>query len=209
MVLMEGKMNDVEWNRFVEDFRLSSAWRHSFTVENMLYFYILISERKKEIPKMKENRIKNGKRVITWVLVWMMVLATPVSAHSGRTDSRGGHRDNKNASGLGSYHYHCGGYPAHLHEDGVCPYEEVEEKEEKVCQPKLNMEKCTLTCGQSRKLKLVDVDGLTEDVKWSSSDKKVAKVNKKGKVKAIGKGTATITARIGGCDYSCTVTVAE
>ncbi|HFL2520423.1 TPA: YHYH domain-containing protein [Clostridioides difficile] len=35
-------------------------------------------------------------------------------AHSGRTDSSGGHRDNKNKSGLGSYHYHCGGYPAHL-----------------------------------------------------------------------------------------------
>ena len=32
-------------------------------------------------------------------------------AHSGRTDSSGGHRDNKNKSGLGSYHYHCGGYP--------------------------------------------------------------------------------------------------
>lgn len=45
-----------------------------------------------------------------------------VSAHSGRTDSSGGHRDNRNASGLGSYHYHCGGYPAHLHENGVCPY---------------------------------------------------------------------------------------
>lgn len=43
-------------------------------------------------------------------------------AHSGRTDARGGHRDNKNKSGLGSYHYHCGGYPAHLHKNGVCPY---------------------------------------------------------------------------------------
>lgn len=47
---------------------------------------------------------------------------TTVSAHSGRTDSNGGHRDNRNASGLGNYHYHCGGYPPHLHENGVCPY---------------------------------------------------------------------------------------
>lgn len=23
---------------------------------------------------------------------------------------------------MGSYHYHCGGYPAHLHPNGVCPY---------------------------------------------------------------------------------------
>lgn len=47
----------------------------------------------------------------------------PISfAHGGRTDGSGGHRDNKNKSGLGSYHYHCGGYPAHLHSNGVCPY---------------------------------------------------------------------------------------
>ena len=45
-----------------------------------------------------------------------------VYSHSGRTDANGGHRDNKNKSGLGSYHYHCGGYPAHLHDGGKCPY---------------------------------------------------------------------------------------
>lgn len=55
------------------------------------------------------------------------ILPTPAfllttEAHSGRTDSNGGHKDNKNASGLGYYHYHCGGYPAHLHKQGVCPY---------------------------------------------------------------------------------------
>lgn len=48
--------------------------------------------------------------------------AATVEAHSGRTDSSGGHKDNKNASGLGSYHYHCGGNPAHLHDGGACPY---------------------------------------------------------------------------------------
>lgn len=48
--------------------------------------------------------------------------AVKVEAHSGRTDSRGGHRDNKNASGLGSYHYHCSGNPPHLHKNGVCKY---------------------------------------------------------------------------------------
>ncbi|MDO5338351.1 MAG: YHYH domain-containing protein [Eubacteriales bacterium] len=47
---------------------------------------------------------------------------TVVEAHSGRTDGSGGHHDNRNASGLGSYHYHCGGHPAHLHTGGVCPY---------------------------------------------------------------------------------------
>ena len=66
----------------------------------------------------------NKKRIISIVLV--VALSTLVCgmtfAHSGRTDSNGGHRDNKNKSGLGSYHYHCGGHPAHLHENGVCPY---------------------------------------------------------------------------------------
>lgn len=44
-----------------------------------------------------------------------------VQAHSGRTDSQGGHHDYQNKSGLGSYHYHHG-YEAHLHPNGVCPY---------------------------------------------------------------------------------------
>lgn len=59
---------------------------------------------------------------LTCVSVVVPDVALTVEAHSGRTDARGGHKDNKNASGLGSYHYHCGGYPAHLHPDGVCPY---------------------------------------------------------------------------------------
>lgn len=50
-------------------------------------------------------------------------ITSSVEAHSGRTDSSGGHKDNKNKSGLGSYHYHCGGNPPHLHKNGVCPYD--------------------------------------------------------------------------------------
>lgn len=56
------------------------------------------------------------------IALFIMILTISVSAHSGRTDSSGGHRDNNNVSGLGYYHYHCGGYPAHLHPGGVCPY---------------------------------------------------------------------------------------
>lgn len=57
------------------------------------------------------------------VMVFMsLALSLPAMAHSGRTDAQGGHRDNKNVSGLGSYHYHCGGNPAHLHKNGICPY---------------------------------------------------------------------------------------
>ncbi|HHX60053.1 MAG TPA: YHYH domain-containing protein [Epulopiscium sp.] len=62
------------------------------------------------------------KRIYTLVVVFALIFTSLTFAHSGRTDSSGGHRDNKNKSGLGSYHYHCGGHPAHLHKNGICPY---------------------------------------------------------------------------------------
>lgn len=68
---------------------------------------------------------KLAKRLSVYTMSGMLIFsAVPgnVQAHSGRTDASGGHHDNKNVSGLGSYHYHCGGYPAHLHSGGVCPY---------------------------------------------------------------------------------------
>lgn len=89
-----------------------------------------------------------GKRLVV-SLMSSMLLASAVTvgpvtpfaieaeAHSGRTDANGGHHDNKNKSGLGSYHYHCGGYPAHLHTNGVCPYaagNSVKETEQKQTQ---------------------------------------------------------------------------
>lgn len=58
----------------------------------------------------------------TLILIICVTCIFTVFAHKGRTDSNGGHRDNDNQSGLGNYHFHCGGYPAHLHENGVCPY---------------------------------------------------------------------------------------
>lgn len=39
-------------------------------------------------------------------LCMLMSTSAIVLGHSGRTDSSGGHRDNKNKSGLGLYHYH-------------------------------------------------------------------------------------------------------
>lgn len=51
-----------------------------------------------------------------------LMFSSSVFAHSGNTDFFGGHNDYNNVSGLGSYHYHCGGNPPHLHYNGVCPY---------------------------------------------------------------------------------------
>lgn len=56
------------------------------------------------------------------IIITLLVLVPITSyGHPGRTDGNGGHKDNKNASGLGSYHYHCGDNPAHLHTN-ECPY---------------------------------------------------------------------------------------
>lgn len=71
---------------------------------------------------MKKVGKRELKQVVAIILA-LLVLFVPIisNAHSGRTDSSGGHRDNKNKSGLGSYHYHHG-YGPHLHTNGVCPY---------------------------------------------------------------------------------------
>lgn len=67
---------------------------------------------------------KNKGKILSVLLIVLSLISIQINAyaHSGRTDSSGGHKDNKNKSGLGSYHYHCGGHAAHLHTNGVCPY---------------------------------------------------------------------------------------
>ena len=48
------------------------------------------------------------------------------SAHSGGTDSSGGHTDHS----TGEYHYHHG-YSAHQHPNGVCPYKNSSNRSDK------------------------------------------------------------------------------
>lgn len=55
------------------------------------------------------------------IILLLFINIATASAHSGRTDSNGGHRDVNNVSGLGSYHFHHGLGP-HLHPNGICPY---------------------------------------------------------------------------------------
>lgn len=64
---------------------------------------------------------KSLKLIALAALISISTNTTAAFAHPGRTDSNGGHRDNNNVSGLGSYHYHHG-MEAHLHPNGVCPY---------------------------------------------------------------------------------------
>lgn len=69
---------------------------------------------------------------------------------------------------------------------------------------KLNITKATLSIGGSINLKLLNN---RKKVTWKSSNKKVASVTKKGKVKAKKKGKASIVAKVGKKKYTCKVTV--
>lgn len=70
--------------------------------------------------------------------------------------------------------------------------------------PKLSKTVISLFSGKSTTLK---VSGTDKAVKWSSSDKNIASVSKKGKVTGKNAGKAIITATIGKQTLQCKVTV--
>ena len=120
----------------------------------------------------------------------ILVCCSPAGyAHSGRTDGQGGHRDNRNASGLGSYPYHHG-YSAHLHPNGYCPYTDVFPSRVSISAGKTTLgygEECSVSAAVS------PANSCSTSVTWKSSDENVARVSN-GTIKAVGYGTATITA---------------
>lgn len=69
---------------------------------------------------------------------------------------------------------------------------------------KLNKKKVTIYVGQALTLK---VKGKKKKVKWKSTNKKVAKVNKKGKVTGLKAGKSTIIAKVGKKSLKCKVSV--
>lgn len=71
---------------------------------------------------------------------------------------------------------------------------------------KINKKTTTIYVGKTVQLK---VTGTKKKVTWSSSNKKIATVTNKGKVKGIKKGRATITAKVDKKKYNCNVTVKE
>ncbi len=69
--------------------------------------------------------------------------------------------------------------------------------------PAISKSKVTVKAGKTATLKVL---GTKDKVKWSSGNKKVATV-KDGKITAVMKGTAVITAKVGSTKLTCTVTV--
>lgn len=145
------------------------------------------------------------KKIIA-LAISLLICTSTTYGHSGRTDSNGGHRDKKNVSGLGPYHYHCGGYPAHLHPNGVCLYKSsgassTPKTSSKPAQstPNPNINNVYLihtmpqmTVGESYVNEAVS-NNKSASLNWSSSNTSVATVDYTGKVTAVGVGTAIIT----------------
>lgn len=148
------------------------------------------------------------KRVLSVFAILCVLLNAPITvfAHSGRTDSSGGHKDNKNKSGLGSYHYHCGGYPAHLHDGGYCPYTDVFPTSVRV-----KADKTTLKIGEKVSISgsVYPENSVNTRVTWECSDDSVIRL-KDGTVEAVGYGTAVITVTsFNGKTGTVTITVKE
>ena len=74
---------------------------------------------------------------------------------------------------------------------------------------KLSKSKVTLYTGKATKTATIKatVTGASKAVSWKSSNTKVAKVDKKGKITAVKAGKATITAKANGISKKVTVTV--
>ncbi len=153
---------------------------------------------------------------------------TVVSAHHGGNGSS--HHNSTHCGNTGSAcYYYCEGHEAHLHTNGVCPYLSCTDgthhhgnastvtaskntasgstSAKTTAAPatiKLNCSSLTLLKGKGKTLKL---SGTSADITWSSSDETVATVSKNGKVTAVGKGSATITAQTSAGEKTCKVKV--
>ena len=71
--------------------------------------------------------------------------------------------------------------------------------------PKISKKSVTITVGKTLKLSVKKA----KKVKWSSSNKKIATVNKKGLVTAKSAGNAIITAKVGKKKLKCKITVKQ
>lgn len=71
---------------------------------------------------------------------------------------------------------------------------------------KINETKLTICVGKKTKLK---VEGTTQKVKWTTSNNEIVKVDQKGNIRGLKKGSATITAKVGKKSLKCKVKVKD
>lgn len=145
-------------------------------------------------------------------LLCMVLMSTSVAAHPGRTDASGGHHDYKNRSGLGSYHYHCGGNPPHLHPGGVCPYGNNSTAAQPVYTPpspsvRISSHPTELNVGDTQGIEYTIENANSSQSTVVSSNENVVRVNEDKTLTAVGEGTATITVSGSGAAATFDVTV--
>ena len=152
-------------------------------------------------------------KLVVFLVFALLLLSLPLMplAHSGRTDSSGGHHDYKNKSGLGSYHYHHGMGP-HLHPGGVCPYSGSGAQEVETYtppSPSISLEEypTELIVGESAGLNYSVSNATSDESSVSSSDPSVVSVGKDKTLKAKGDGISHITIRASGIEKTLTVEV--
>lgn len=153
------------------------------------------------------------KKITMVISIMLLMSLSVISAHSGRTDRNGGHKDNKNVSGLGSYHYHHG-YGPHLHPNGVCPYAApvknntpaknnspattntpTQEPKEILAESILvSQEEIILNLGENKRITATISPSNTtnKELIWKSSDNTVATVSSE-KINSVKPGKCTIT----------------
>lgn len=93
----------------------------------------------------------------------------------------------------------------------------VGKKKSAVCKvsvkkPKVSLNRSSTvlyTGGKTSVILKADIRGASNKISWSSSDSRIAKVDKKGKVTAVRKGTAFITATANKVKKTCKITVRE
>lgn len=158
--------------------------------------------------------MKKREKIISIILAVLSIISIEVNtyAHSGRTDANGGHKDNKNKSGLGNYHYHCGGNPAHLHTNGICPYSSNKNNTSSSSSANTKETQTTPTTIEITKLEIQeDIENLevgetkvltvtitpsnatNKNLTWSSSDESIVAVTETGEITAKKAGIADIT----------------
>lgn len=145
-------------------------------------------------------------------LLCVVLLSTNVAAHPGRTDASGGHHDYKNRSGLGSYHYHCGGNPPHLHTGGVCPYGNNSVVTQPAYTPpsptiRISSHPTELNVGDSQGVEYTIENASSSQSTVVSSNENVVRVNEDKTLTAVGEGIATITVSGSGATATFDVTV--